>query len=228
MPKQPRYIKSLDEWSKHGHEEGERLLRERGPARKRESMVGFPLPGPPSGEWLTVAKYVLRQGRAVIKELYIVPSPDLKWDIPPEGLTAKDLRGIPIRQAGADWIRTGWIPPRFAQAMFMKAGLSEPPPPGRTPPSRKHKGEDFWAGKANEYLNALQKSPRAPLAWLEADYKRRGEYVTRAWIRDWVHGTRVRGFLSPGRPGRPGAEPTEKLRKWNKSVSRAKSRRRTK
>jgi hypothetical protein len=161
VPKKPRYIKTLDEWAERGRREREQKLRERGPARKREPMVGFPLPGPPSGEWLTEAKYVLRQGRAVIKELHIWPAPDVVWDIPPEGLTAKELRGIPIRQAG-----TGWIPPRFAQAMFAQAGLTEPPPPGKTPPSRKHKGDEVWAEKANEYLNALIKKPRAPLAWL--------------------------------------------------------------
>jgi hypothetical protein len=138
-------------------------------------------------------------------------------DIPPQGLTTSDLREIHIR----------WDDDlhKLVAGIFRDTGY-DASTSRRTARKHEHKDDDFYAEKAVDYLEALRRDPRRPLAWLEEQYRARRQRVGRATLRDWVHGARVRGFLTTGTQGRAGAEGTDKLEAWAKEKKRKIPRRR--
>ncbi len=197
--------------------EHERLKRERGPLPEGELDRWHKLDGP-GVDWQTNVRFVIRDGRPVIAQLMVSPYRATRWsepmDIPAHGLTTTDLRHIHIRWD--DELH------QLVAGLWSDVDVEV----GRKVPRRyEHKSEDDYAERALEYLEALRRAPRSPLAWLEEKYRSRGHVVTRAWLRDMVHGARVQGFLTPGTQGRAGAEPTEKLEAWLEA-NRPKNRRR--
>jgi hypothetical protein len=215
MPEDKRYL-ALEEWAALGTAEVERLKRERGPLPREEPHKRLPIVGPPD-PWQTIATFVLRNGRPVIRDLYITTRPDAPYDIPAGGLTTTELRKVRISD---DLMHA------LAAVAFARAGVKSRRRKGVVTRGRKRKSEDDVAQFANEYLDALAHDARAPLIWLRDRYEKRQEYVTREQLRDWTHRARIRGYLTAGKDGRPGAEATDKLKRWNESQDRARSRRR--
>lgn len=200
---------TFEEWEAAGKDWEEWALREWGPRRGKELTVGLPLAGP-RHPWMAIATFVLRRGRPVIAELEIVLEPNLVYDMPPEGLTAADLRKISLRVPN---LRGA------AAVIFAKAGL-DVDIKATLAPRYSRKTDDFYAEKANEYLLALSHAPTRPRVWLVEEYGKRGYQVKVETMRDWIHGARKRGFLT-GYPGRAGAEPTDKLKEWNRAKAAA-------
>ena len=189
----------------------EKARRDRGPLPDSERDHWYRIDGP--GEnWQTSVRFVIRDGRPVIAELRVTPFQSYQWsksmDIPPQGLTASDLRQIHIR----------WDDDLHAHFAEKWAEFGADIAVSRRKAQRyAHKNDDWYAEKAIDYLNALRHAPSRPNAWLEEQYRRQRQWVTRDNIRDYVRGARVRDFLTSGQQGRAGAEPTDKLRAWAKA-----------
>ena len=182
--------------------------RERGPLPDSEREHWYRIDGP-GEDWQTNLRFVIREGRPVIAQLTVSPYRATRWsaamDIPPQGLTASDLRKIHIQ----------WDDDLHAHFAAKWAEFGDEVAISRTRARRyEHRGDDWYAEKAIDYLNALRQAPNRPNAWLVEQY---GRWVTRDNVRDYVHEARVRGFLTSGRQGRAGAEPTDKLRAWAKA-----------
>jgi hypothetical protein len=184
---------------------------ERGPLPDSERDHWYVIDGP-GEDWQTNLRFVIREGRPVIAELRILPYRATGWsapmDIPSQGLTASDLRKIHIQ----------WDDDLHAHFAEKWAEFGADIAVSRRAAQRyAHKDDDWYAEKAIDYLNALRHAPNRPNAWLEEQYRRQRQWVTRDNVRDFVRGARVRGFLTSGRQGRAGAEPTENLRAWAKA-----------
>jgi hypothetical protein len=190
-------------------EKSKRLLAERGPLPADEPSFWFPLTGMPE-PWTAIARYVLRDGRVVIRDLYIGARGE--HDIAPEGITSTLLRRIHTQKA-----------PSFqeeAAELFREAGAPIAPRV-RAAARRRHQRvtDDEVAMFALDYLTAVRRAPARPRAWLREDYERRGRHVTDGQMRDRIRQAADRGFLTEADgPGdrRPRRE-TNQLREWRES-----------
>jgi hypothetical protein len=189
----------------------EQIRRERGTLPESERDHWYRIDGP-GEDWQTSVRFVIRDGRPVVAQLRVTPFQAYQWsepmDIPRQGLTASDLRKIHIQwdddlhaHFAEKWSEFG----AEVAVSRRRAGRYE------------RKDDDWYAEKAVDYLNALRQAPSRPNAWLAEQYGRQRQRVTRNNVRDYVHGARVRGFLTSGRQGWAGAEPTDKLRAWAKT-----------
>jgi hypothetical protein len=149
-----------------------------------------------------------------------------RGSIPLQGLTARELRRLPLRLGmyvamSMERHPSRWgenRQPLFPGTIDRVSGSGKPARRGRD------REDDFYAGIAERYLEALREAPHRPNAWLSERYAEAGQKVTPANIRDWVHQARVRGFLAQGRRGHLGAEPTGKLAAWRRTVAAGRER----
>jgi hypothetical protein len=213
-----RKVVTQDEWEAAGRREREQMLAASGPPRQREPHKDLPIVGP-GYPWDAIARFVLRDGRPVIKELRILYRRDAEWDMPPSGLTADHLRRI---RMGVSQMHV------LAAWAFHQAGVKAPPSRRTVQPKHQRGTDDFYAEKANEYLEALARDARRPREWIVQQYRQRGQQVKNEQVRDWVHRARARGFLTAAEPGRAGAKPTDKLREWNAASPKRRRRSRPK
>ena len=159
--------------------------------------------------WWVFAEVVERQGRLVIKRLYITAGESL----PQEGLTARDLRRFPIGSAVRD---TRW---KWRLRLFDEV-IPPPPPPERQ--QGRAREDEFYADVAVRYLAAFRKDRYRTNVVLRNDYLRRGwspKKATLQQVASWVRLARRYGWLTPSRRGVSGGEATEKLLAWQKKKS---------
>ncbi len=201
----------------------------------------MPLRVPMDWPWSASVLLVERQGTIIVGGLIVAPahrSGDRLAEIPPSGLTVRELRSVRLSEAFRDSyaLYVGFpeaVRRELKEGELIAIGLRREPAPrglistGRTkaPPRRgEHLTEDGYAQIAMLYLWALQKAPRQPLRWMVEHYRKGGHRASRDNLRDRVHTARERGFLTAGRPGSAGAQETAKLLEWKQQRKRKRRR----
>lgn len=164
--------------------------------------------------WVVAARYVIRDGRPVIRDLHITAHAGEGYsvhDISAEGITSTQLRRIhtrapPYQQELDEILEEAGVP--------VSTRVRARP---RTPWQRVSDNE--VAVFALDYLTAVQKDDKRPRAWLREEYQRRGQHITDGQIRDRIRQATDRGFLTKAEgPGdrRPRQE-TDQLRALRRS-----------
>jgi hypothetical protein len=220
----------------------EKMLAERGPLPAEEPGVWMPAMMGPGEPWSCYVRYVLRNGRAVIRDLRIeVTGLEAPWDIPASGLTHEMLRRVRLRPTAASRaeIQRGLgegvsvshvgVPEVLAAIAFTRAGLDVIPKVVFSPHERHERISDEQAAQwANDYLVAVSKDPQRPRAWLADEYQRLGEVGVNLseMVKDRIRQAERHGFLTKaaGQGDRNPREPTDKLRQWNKARTKKKGR----
>lgn len=162
--------------------------------------------------WKVWAEVVESQGRLVIRSLHIEP----RGDLPEQGLTEQDLRRLRLpgaRAAAQQAIRSLESKGLPVLSSAARRRLREPTQQGRA------SDPAFYAGVALQYLDALRVAPNRPIAYMAEQLKRGGtKRATPGTVRSWVHLARKYGWLTEGKrsQGYGGAEPTRKLKAWQK------------
>jgi hypothetical protein len=163
-----------------------------------------------SSPWRAMARLVERDGRYLVAELRISTE-----EVPSSGLTKRDLQSVNL--AAADLL-IGKESPDFDRVIYLRARWNPPKP--SEPRLGKHKSDDEYADIALRYLAACEENPRKPILHMQQEYEKAGHLIERETLRDWVHGARARGFLTPRSPSLPGGQKTPKLRAWERKQRR--------
>lgn len=179
-----------------------------------EPFYWMSLPGLPA-PWIAQARYVLRDGQPVIRDLMIYPDMvNTDEDIPPRGLTSTTLRDL---QTGpeAQYRRA------VAELLFRRSGYptSAPARRRRVPQGPRYSDAEV-AQFAVDYWQASMRSPNPRRALLD-DYAHRGRHETDHSIAEWIRRAADRGFLTKARGSgdRAPRQPTEKLREWQHAAA---------
>lgn len=174
-------------------------------------------------KWMSAARLVYQGDDLVIGELRIFPREQVApwtWNgnevderfepsawsaellgivarVPHGGLSARVLRKVRLREHArvlseklAQWARVAG----YAGHGFKVPATERPRPERRT-----GRSDIFYAKLAWEYVRALARDPRRPVALLA--HKRK---LPKERVRDMLHEARERGLLSPGHRGRSG------------------------
>lgn len=171
-----------------------------------EAFAWIPVLGllPP---WRAEARYVLREGRPVIRDLMIyVDVIDTDGEIPANGLTSSDLRRVrtgPDAQRGRE----------LAELLMKQSGVPSPPViRSRGLPRKPRYTDDEVARVAYDYWRAGPKNPRRILR----EKYSKDRHVTDGEIAEWIRRATDRGYLTRAKgPGdRTPRQPTQKLLDW--------------
>lgn len=79
-------------------------------------------------------------------------------------------------------------------------------------PGRRGREDVVYARWAQQYVDALDRSPRRPIAIIVEEAKERGEHLTESQVRWYLTEARSRGLLTEAPKGKPGGELTAKGR----------------
>jgi hypothetical protein len=190
-----------------GFVEWHRIVRDnREDAPDSEPHAVVPLFG--LAEWIVEAKFVVREGRPVVKELHVFPSSHADRDIPAKGLTSQDLRAIKLRSRFMEDLIEG---------MLHDAGV----PSGRAVRRPAHTRQarytdDDVAQDAAEYMTAVEKTKDGnPRRWLTEQKAKRGHW-TDSDTAELIRRASRFGYLTAAKgPGdRSPRQATPKLIEW--------------
>jgi hypothetical protein len=165
--------------------------------------------------WRVHARVAVHRGRPVVVYLEVWPREDRPS---PEGLTQTALRDLSMRDAVDAVLREN-------RRVNREFGVSLPSLWRLKPTSRQGPNADWWAKVARYYLDALMGAQaRRPIVAVAERLLHEGikSAERTEWVRDQVHLARKYEWLTPSRRGVGGAEPTEKLKRWERAQRRRK------
>ena len=172
--------------------------------------------GPSQGAWIEIespepwrgwAQVVEHDGRELVAALVVEIKPGAT--LPSSGLTASALKRVRVAGALERLVAQPAAALKMARVAARRLRGQKPPP------LRAHKGVDFDAKLAIEYLEACEVDPRAPYRAM-AEARRRDGWDEQSIKRlpDQVRRLRERGFLTSTPNGVAGGSATRKLVAW--------------
>ena len=154
-----------------------------------EPFVDLPIGGP--RPWLVTARFVVREGRPVIRDLHVVATNKQRrksWDIPATGLSTSHLRKVHMPGA----IRSDRVAELFAESGVAVVGGIK----GRAPKAKNAYTDDQIASFAADYIAVAAKGHPNPRKTLREKYQAKGDLVPASYVPDMIRRAVDRGFLS--------------------------------